>query len=55
MDNKIKISFISAFDIQEENLKNTVPSLYEEKPVILKKPISINELALRIKKELEPP
>jgi hypothetical protein len=55
MDNKIKISFISAFDIQEENLKNTVPSLYEENPVILKKPLSINELALRIKKELEPP
>jgi two-component system, OmpR family, response regulator ChvI len=30
IDNKIKISFISEFDIQEENLKYTVPSLYEE-------------------------
>ena len=55
IDNKIKISFISAFDIQEENLKHTVPSLYKEKPLILKKPISINDLALRIKKELEQP
>jgi two-component SAPR family response regulator len=30
INNKIKISFISAFYIQEENLKYTVPSLYEE-------------------------
>ncbi len=53
LDDKIKISFISAFDIHEENLKVTVPLLYEEKPLIIKKPISINDLALRIQKELE--
>jgi DNA-binding response OmpR family regulator len=46
IDNKIKIFFISAFDIQEEMLKHSVPLLYEEKPLILKKPISINNLAL---------
>jgi two-component system response regulator ChvI len=55
LDNKIKISFISAFDIQEENLKQSIPLLYEEKPLVLKKPISIKDLALIIKKEIEQP
>jgi two-component system, OmpR family, response regulator ChvI len=55
LDNKIKISFISAFDIQEVNLKQSIPLLYEEKPLVLKKPISIKDLALIIKKEIEQP
>ncbi|HEY0579295.1 MAG TPA: response regulator [Candidatus Nitrosocosmicus sp.] len=55
LDNKIKISFISAFDIQEENLKQSIPLLYEEKPLVLKKPISIKDLALIIKKETDQP
>jgi two-component system, OmpR family, response regulator ChvI len=53
LDDKIKISFMSAFDIPEENLKTTAPTLYEEKPLIIRKPISLDDLVSRIKEKLE--
>ena len=53
LDDKIKISFISAFDIPKENLKTTAPTLYEEKPLIIRKPISIDDLVSRVKEKLE--
>ncbi|HEY0579276.1 MAG TPA: response regulator [Candidatus Nitrosocosmicus sp.] len=53
LDDKIKISFMSAFDIPEENLKTTAPTLYEEKPLIIRKPISLDDFVSRIKEKLE--
>ena len=34
LDDKIEISFMSAFDIPEEDLKTTIPTIYEEKPLL---------------------
>jgi DNA-binding response OmpR family regulator len=53
LDDNIKISFMSAFDIPEENMKTTVPTLYKEKPLIIRKPISIDDLVSRVKEKLE--
>jgi two-component system, OmpR family, response regulator ChvI len=53
LDNKIKISFMSAFDIPEEDLKTTIPTIYEEKPLIIRKPISIGDFISRVKEKLE--
>jgi two-component system, OmpR family, response regulator ChvI len=53
LDDKIKISFMSAFDIPEENLKTTIPTIYEEKPLIIRKPISIGDFISRVKEKLE--
>ncbi len=52
-DDKVKISFMSAFDISEENLKSAVLSLNEEKPLVMRKPISIDNFITRIKEKLE--
>ncbi len=53
LDDKIKISFMSAFDIPEEDLKTTIPTIYEEKPLIIRKPISIGDFISRVKEKLE--
>jgi two-component system, OmpR family, response regulator ChvI len=53
LDDKIKISFMSAFDIPEEDLKTTIPTIYEEKPLIIRKPISIGDFVSRVKEKLE--
>jgi DNA-binding response OmpR family regulator len=53
LDDKIKISFMSAFDIPEEDLKTTIPTIYEEKPLIIRKPISLDDLVSRVKEKLE--
>ena len=53
LDTKVKISFMSAFDILEENLKVVVPTIYEEKPLIMKKPIAIDDFISKIKEKLE--
>ena len=52
LDDKVRISFISAFDIYKDNLKAEAPTLYEEKPLIMRKPISIDDFVLRIKENL---
>jgi DNA-binding response OmpR family regulator len=51
-DNKLKILFMTAYDIHEEGINQTKLKVIEEKPVILKKPISLFELVSKIKKEL---
>ncbi len=53
MDDKIKISFMTAFDIQEENVKAAVPVLNEEKLLIIRKPISVDDFVSKVKEELE--
>ncbi|MEJ7641101.1 MAG: response regulator [Candidatus Nitrosocosmicus sp.] len=52
LDDKVRISFISAFDIYKDNLKAEAPTLFEEKPLIMRKPISIDDFVLRIKENL---
>jgi hypothetical protein len=34
-------------------LKTTIPTIYEEKPLIIRKPISLDDLVSRIKEKLE--
>ena len=53
LDDEIKISFMSAFDIPREDLKITIPTFYEEKPLIIRKPISIDDFVSRVKEKLE--
>jgi DNA-binding response OmpR family regulator len=49
LDDKVKISLMSAFDISEEDLKTTTPTFHDEKPNIIRKPISIYDLVSTIK------
>jgi DNA-binding response OmpR family regulator len=53
LDDKVKISLMSAFDVPEGNLKTTTPTFYEEKPNIIRKPISIDDLVSTIKENLK--
>jgi DNA-binding response OmpR family regulator len=53
LDDNVKIFLMSAFDIPEEELKTTAPTLYEEKPNIIRKPISIYDLVSKIKEDLK--
>lgn len=53
IDDKIKISFMTAFDIHDENVKAAVPALNEEKPLIIRKPISVDDFVSKVKEELE--
>jgi len=53
VDDKVKVCFVTAFDIQkedEEDMKDVAE--INEKPVIIRKPISIDELVKRVKTEL---
>jgi hypothetical protein len=43
---------MTAYDIHEEGINQSGLKVFEEKPVILKKPISLYELVSKIKKEL---
>jgi DNA-binding response OmpR family regulator len=53
LDDKVKIAFMSAFDVPNDYLKTTSPIVYDEKPSILKKPISIDDLVSTINKKIE--
>ena len=52
VDNKIKILFMTAYDIHDEGINQSKLKVLEEKPIILKKPISLNDLVSKIKKEM---
>jgi DNA-binding response OmpR family regulator len=49
VDDKVKVCFVTAFDIQKED--EAVATL-NEKPAIIRKPISIDDLVKRVKAEL---
>ena len=51
-DSKIKILFMTAYDIHEEEYNQSKLKLLAEKPNILKKPISLYDLVSKINKEL---
>ena len=54
IDDKVKICFVTAFDIQkeEEDDLKTVATLNDKKPAIIKKPITIDDLVKRVKAEI---
>ena len=52
VDNKIKILFMTAYDIHDEDINQSKLKVLQEKPIILKKPISLNDLVSKIKKEM---
>jgi DNA-binding response OmpR family regulator len=50
IDDKVKICFITAFDIQkDEHFDSIIKSTNKDKPVVIRKPINIEELVKRIK------
>jgi two-component system, OmpR family, response regulator ChvI len=50
IDDKVKICFITAFDIQkDDHFDSIVKSTDKDKPVVIRKPIDIEELVKRIK------
>ncbi len=53
LDNKIKVCFMTAFDINKDELNAAIPTLKEENPVIFRKPIKIEDLVEGINTELE--
>jgi two-component system, OmpR family, response regulator ChvI len=53
IDDRVKVCFITAFDIQKEDLKAAIPELNAEKAVIIKKPIKMDDLAKTVAKKVE--
>jgi DNA-binding NtrC family response regulator len=53
IDDKVKITFMTAFDIRKEDLKTAVPALKDEEPLIIRKPIPIDDFVIKVKEELE--
>ncbi len=49
IDDNVKISFMSAFDIPIEDLKAVVPSLNEKALPIIKKPVLVDDLVSSVK------
>jgi two-component system, OmpR family, response regulator ChvI len=54
LDVKVKICFMTAFDLETEKLKEVLHRLDSEKPVVIRKPITIDDLIARVKAELLP-
>ena len=54
IDDKVKVCFVTAFDIQreEEDDLKAVGMLNDEKPAIIRKPITIDDLVKRVNAEL---
>jgi len=54
LDDKVKVCFMTAFDIKKEEIKAaTLPTLNEEKPIIFRKPTKLENLIEAIKAEIE--
>jgi DNA-binding response OmpR family regulator len=49
VNDKVKVCFITAFDMQKEESDLKVMEILNEKPVIIRKPITIHDLVERIK------
>ena len=52
LDGNVKICFMTAFDLETEKLKEVLHTSDSEKPVVIRKPITIDDLTARIKAEL---
>jgi DNA-binding response OmpR family regulator len=52
IDDKVKVCFATAFDIEKEEEDVKTLAALDEKTVIIRKPISIDDLVKRVKAEL---
>ena len=52
VNDKVKVCFATAFDIQKEDEEDLALAASNEKPIIIRKPITIEDLVKRIKMEL---
>lgn len=53
VDDKVKVCFVTAFDIQKEDEEDwKAVTTLNQKPTFIRKPISIDELVKRVKAEL---
>lgn len=52
INDKVKVCFATAFDIQKEDEADLTLAASNEKPIIIRKPITIDELVKRVKMEL---
>jgi two-component system, OmpR family, response regulator ChvI len=52
VNDKVKVCFATAFDIQKEEEEDLKAITSNEKPVIIRKPISIENLVKRVKMEV---
>jgi len=52
IDDKVKICFMTAFDIQNEQLKEVLPTLELEEPIVIRKPIRLDDFIAKIKTKL---
>ena len=54
IDDKVKVCFVTAFDIQREEADDlkAVGTLNDEKPAIIRKPITIDDLVKRVNAKL---
>ena len=43
---------MSAFDIYKDSLKEAIPTLYDEKPHIMRKPVTMDDFVSRIEERL---
>jgi two-component system, OmpR family, response regulator ChvI len=53
LDDKVKVCFMTAFDIKKEEIKAALPKLNEEKPIIFRKPNKLEDLVAGVKAKLE--
>jgi DNA-binding response OmpR family regulator len=53
LDDKVKVCFMTAFDIKKEDIEAAIPTSNEEKPTIFRKPIKLEDLVSGVKAELE--
>ena len=52
VNDKVKVCFATAFDIQKEDEEDLALAASNEKPTIIRKPITIDELVKSVKMEL---
>jgi two-component system, OmpR family, response regulator ChvI len=54
LDDKVKVCFMTAFDIKKEDIKSAIPTLNEEKnPTVFRKPIKLEDLVSGVKAEID--
>jgi DNA-binding response OmpR family regulator len=54
VNDKIKVSFITAFDLEKDEIIMTLTLRNNDKPTVIRKPISIDDFVDRIKSEITP-
>jgi DNA-binding response OmpR family regulator len=54
LDDKVKVCFMTAFDIKKEDMEAVIPTLNDEKnPIVFRKPIKLEDLVSGVKAEID--